>query len=435
MTDNPECPLRIKIILSILSGKPLKLKNIRRNEHEPGLKDFEVNLLKLIDKLTSGTRVDINETGTSLYFVPGILLGGKVEHDCGLERSIGYFLQTILCMAPFTKKPMELTLTGVTNDPDDVSIDLIKYSTLPIFKRFIGNDEGLELKISKRGAKPGGGGEVLFKCPTKMKLIPLNLTDPGKIKRIRGVAYAMRVAPAVCNRMVEKAKGVLLKLLPDVYIVSDHQKKDTAGNSPAFGLTLVAETINGTFLCAEACSTPKGSDNENPNVPEDIALKATHNLLEEIYRGGCVDSSNQYLAYLFMVLNQKDVSRILSGILSPFSIHFMRGIRETFGVKFKIEPCRNQEMDINHKKLMQEKEEAKNAKKKKRKRNLQLPAEINASENETDVDEEEEQKKKKIKLEEEEKEKSIKDYLKLGHEKLLLSCFGIGFTNLTKTFV
>lgn len=196
---------------------------------------------------------------------------------------------------------------------------MIKYSTLPIYRRFLGSDDGLELKIVKRGAKPGGGGEVLFKCPTKLKLIPINLTDPGKIKRIRGVAYAMRVAPAVCNRMVEQAKGVLLKLIPDVYIVSDHQKREAAGNSPAFGLTLVAETTAGVFVCGEACSLPKGTHKAEPSVPEDVALRATHNLLEEVYRGGCVDSSAQYLSFLFMVLNQKDVSRILSGVLSNFS--------------------------------------------------------------------------------------------------------------------
>jgi len=200
-----------------------------------------------------------------------------------------------------------------------------------VLKRFLGSDDGLEFKILKRGAKPLGGGQCLFRCPTKLKLLPVNLTDPGKIKRIRGIAYAMRVAPAICSRLVETAKGVLLKYLPDVYIVSDHQKKDHAGLSPAFGLTLVAETLNGTFLCGEACSMPRwsagvkgsrengGSSGDGPSVPEDVALKATHNLLEEIYRGGCVDSSNQYLAFVFMVLNQKDVSRVLSGILSPFS--------------------------------------------------------------------------------------------------------------------
>ena len=187
----------------------------------------------------------------------------------------------------------------------------------------MGTDEGLELKILKRGAKPKGGGEVSFKCPTKIKLLPINLTDPGKIKRIRGIAYAMRCAPAICNRLVETAKGVLLKLLPDVYIITDHQKRESAGNSPAFGLTLVAETINGTYLCGEACSLSEaafhGPNKQDPSVPEDIAVLAAKNLLEEIYRGGCVDSSCQYLSFLFMALNQRDISRILSGILSPYS--------------------------------------------------------------------------------------------------------------------
>lgn len=280
-------------------------------------------MLKLIDIITNGTRTDINETGTSLYFVPGLLIGGKIEFDCKLERAISYYLQFLFCVSPFAKQPIEATLLGVTNDSIDLTVDYLKYSSLPILKRFLGSDDGLELKIAKRGAKPGGGGEVYFRCPTKIKLLPINLTDPGKIKRIRGIAYAMRVAPAICNRLVETAKGVLLKFLPDVYIVSDHQKKETAGNSPLFGITLVAETINGTFLCGEACSLSRdqlhGVNRQDPSVPEDVALKAAKNLLEEINRGGCVDSSCQHLAFLFMTLNQRDISRILSGILSQYS--------------------------------------------------------------------------------------------------------------------
>jgi RNA 3'-terminal phosphate cyclase len=38
MSDEPDCLLRIKLVTSLLSGKPLKLKNIRRDADEPGLK-------------------------------------------------------------------------------------------------------------------------------------------------------------------------------------------------------------------------------------------------------------------------------------------------------------------------------------------------------------------------------------------------------------
>jgi RNA 3'-terminal phosphate cyclase-like protein len=62
-----------------------------------------------------------------------------------------------------------------------------------------------------------------------------------------------------------------------------------------------------------------GQNRKDPSVPEDIAALAAKNLLEEIYRGGCIDSSSQYLAFLFMTVNQRDISRVLSGILSPYS--------------------------------------------------------------------------------------------------------------------
>ena len=37
-------------------------------------------------------------------------------------------------------------------------------------------------------------------------LRPVQVTDQGKIKRVRGVAWAVRVSPSVVNRMVEVAK-------------------------------------------------------------------------------------------------------------------------------------------------------------------------------------------------------------------------------------
>lgn len=98
-----------------------------------------------------------------------------------------------------------------------------------MLKRFILDDEDLELKVIHRGLPPGGGGQVFFQCPVKRQLRPIQLTDAGKIKRIRGVAYACRVSPNIPNRIIEATKGILLKFLPDVYIYSDHRKGTNAG--------------------------------------------------------------------------------------------------------------------------------------------------------------------------------------------------------------
>ena len=60
---------------------------------------------------------------------------------------------------------------------------------------------------------------------------------------------------AATPRVVETAKGELLKFLPDVYIYTDHFTGPRSGKSPGFGLTLTAETTTGCFLTAEVVTT------------------------------------------------------------------------------------------------------------------------------------------------------------------------------------
>lgn len=140
----------------------------------------------------------------------------------------------------------------------------------------------------------------------------------GKIKRIRGVAYACRISPTFANRMVESAKGALLQFLPDVYIYTDHCKGDKAGKSPGFGMSLTAETTTGIFLSCDGHSVVPGPGDE-PCLPEEVGKATAELLLEEIYRGGCVSSCFQSLPIIWMALTQKDVSKLVTGPLSPYT--------------------------------------------------------------------------------------------------------------------
>lgn len=367
---------RMRLILSTLSGKSIKISHIRPEEDDPGLKDFEISFIRLLDKVTNGSKTVINETGTQIIYRPGLLLGGNLEHECHISRPIGYYLEMLMCLAPFTKDPLKATLKGVTCDKDDPSVDLLKLSVFPVLKRFLGTDEGLELKINKRGAAPEGGGEVLFTCPCRQKLRPIKFTQPGKIKRIRGVAWAVRVSPAFVNRLVDAARGVLNRFLTDIYIYTDHMKGSQSGKSPGFGLTLVAETTEGAFLAAEEVSSSRGSG-ESPTVPEDLGKKAAIALLQEIHRGGCIDSTSQSLAALMMVLGQQDVSKLQTGELTPYTIQFLRHIRDFFQVTFSIKVDKKPVVPSND-----------------------------------ENDEEEE--------------------LKLGADKLILTCVGVGYANVSK---
>lgn len=88
--------MKQKLILSVISGKSIRIVNIRKQQNldgKRGLKEFEINLIRLIDKITNGTVIKLDETGTSLEFQPGLLQGGKFEHTCNVDKGIGMFIE------------------------------------------------------------------------------------------------------------------------------------------------------------------------------------------------------------------------------------------------------------------------------------------------------------------------------------------------------
>lgn len=145
---------RQRITASLLSGNPLKISKIREKDSSIGLQDYEINFLRLIEQITDGCKVEINEVGTAVRFFPGILTGGKVKHDCGTSRGIGWFIEGILPLAVFCKNPLELSLKGVTNESLDLSVDILQTVTIPLLMNF--GISGITMKILKRGAAPKG---------------------------------------------------------------------------------------------------------------------------------------------------------------------------------------------------------------------------------------------------------------------------------------
>jgi RNA 3'-terminal phosphate cyclase-like protein len=262
-------------------------------------------------------------------------------HECCSSRAVGYYLEPLLLLGLFGKKPLGITLRGVTNDGTDPGVDVFRTVTLPLMKR-LGIEEGLELKVIKRGARPLGGGEVQLRVPNLRTLPPVNLVDEGMVKRIRGVSYSMKVSPQNTNRMVDGARGLLNKLLSDVYIFTDAVSGAASGLSPGYGLTLVAETTSGCLISAEACATTGGgsdgaggeSSEEPLLVPEDIGRLASQALLEEVRRGGVVDGCHQGLLLMLAALGPEELNQVRLGPLTPHTVRTLRCVRDVLGVTF-----------------------------------------------------------------------------------------------------
>lgn len=294
------------------------------------------------------TRIGTSK-GTKLKYKPGIVVGGKnLVHDCGVSRAIGYFLEPLIVLSLFGKKPTLIRLKGITNDSKDPSVDTFRSTTLPILKRFGVPSEGLDLKIESRGVPPNGGGEVVLAVPIVYNsLMALTWTDEGMVKRIRGVTFSTKVSVQFENTMIHAARGIFNRLLPDVHIFTDHKTGPQAGKSPGYGISLVAETTSGCFISADtAISYPRreetdmveGDEKEELMPPEDVGEQIASLLLGEIEQGGVADSTHQGLLFLLCALCPQDVSKVRVGKLSPCGIETLRHIRDFLGVKFDIKP-------------------------------------------------------------------------------------------------
>ena len=49
---------RQRLILATLAGRPVRIDQIRPDDEEPGLRDFEVSFLRLLEKITNGSAVE-----------------------------------------------------------------------------------------------------------------------------------------------------------------------------------------------------------------------------------------------------------------------------------------------------------------------------------------------------------------------------------------
>lgn len=333
--------------------------------------DYEVNLLRLLEKITKGTLIQIGKNGHTLVYKPGVIIGGSsLVHECCAARGVGYYLEVLMCLAPFSKKGIAITLHGVTNHPHgagDLSVDTLRNNTMFLLKKIMngmmnptltgdrtdeksvrsaarhhGIDYEPSCQVVKRGAFPLGGGEVKFECPILRGRVPaIKLVDEGMIRKVRGISYCTRVSPQIASRMIEGAKGPLLHLIPDVHIHTDYYSGKQSGKSPGFALYLQAETDTYCRMAVEyvpAGGMGASATSTELQTPEDVGTHCAKMLLDEIKRGGCVDSSHQGLMFLFMALTPEDVSKVRVGKLSESAIMWLRHIKDFFGVQFMLVP-------------------------------------------------------------------------------------------------
>ncbi|KAI4141567.1 MAG: hypothetical protein LQ341_003491 [Variospora aurantia] len=346
MSNNAQAPLRFttqqafpsRLTLATLTGRPLRISHIRPSSlTNPGLAPHEISLLRLLEAVTNGSTIEISYTGTILEYRPGLITGsapgsgasgGVIRHEVAASctRGVSYFLIPLCLLAPFSKAPMNVLFTGpgvITSatQAGDVSADTVRTAILPLYARF-GISTNIELRIVRRSNPgprgKGGAGEVQLMFGHQVRFpTTLHLLNPGRIKRIRGVAYCTGVPASNNARMIEAARGVLNPMTADTYIFSDVSSapfqltRDQASGSVktkvgiGFGLSLVAESSTGCLYSADVVSPPSGGI-----PPEDLGQQCAHQLLESVSAGGTISSTAASTVLTLMAMSSEDVGRV-----------------------------------------------------------------------------------------------------------------------------
>ncbi|ONM55728.1 putative RNA 3'-terminal phosphate cyclase-like protein [Zea mays] len=305
---------RQRLVLATLTSTAVTIEDIRSGDASPGLRPYEVSLLRLLDKISDHHTIDLNETGMDL-----------------------------------PPNEAEVPAGGITNDTKDPSVDTFRTTTLHMLKHFGVPLDGFDLNIDSRGSPPLGGGEVFLRVRNiNSTLTAANWVDEGMVKRIRGVSFSTRVSPQLENRIIYAARGIFNRFIPDVHIHTDHRSGSAGGRSPGYGVSLVAETTTGCLLSVDVTvSYPSvdeiNEESEKPELtsPEDLGVQAASMLLEEVAQGGVVDSTHQGLLFILCALCPPDVSKVRVGQLTPYGIETLRNIRDFLDVKFIIKPDPN----------------------------------------------------------------------------------------------
>lgn len=237
--------LRTALTLAVLIGRPVRIHGIRARRKNPGLAPQHLTgvlaLAAICDARVAGAEIG----STEIHFTPGSSVrSGDYTFDVatvaqtGSAGSVALLLQTLLSPLAFAPGSSQLTLKGGTHVAWSPPFDYIADAFLPAVERM-----GLRAtcQLDAWGFYPVGGGRISARIDgATTALRPLELTECGPLRQIRGRAVATNLPAHIPQRMANRARSLLDK----AGLAADIIPRRERASGPGAGLFLTAEYEN-----------------------------------------------------------------------------------------------------------------------------------------------------------------------------------------------
>ncbi|WP_135610220.1 RNA 3'-terminal phosphate cyclase [Methanococcoides sp. AM1] len=268
--------LRTSVALSAVTGKAVRITDIRSNRPKPGLSAQHVKAIETAAIICSAT-VEGNKIGsTTVTFSPQEVKGGYYNIDIGTAGSIGLLLQCIMPAAMYSD--IELNIIGGTDVSWAPSIDYLEKVTLKALSKM-----GYKCKIDtrKRGYYPRGGG-VVHATISPSEPEPYEFTE--ETGNILGISHCSNLPEHVAKRQADSAKDIIGKAGYECYILTECAEYPSTGS----GITLYCG-MKGAYV-----------PGKRGFPAEKVGAQAAAELLDEISSRSSVDVhlADQLIPYM-----------------------------------------------------------------------------------------------------------------------------------------
>lgn len=271
--------VRFGVALAALCGRPVRVAKARARRARPGLRPQHVAAVRACAELceahTEGVRVDSHE----LVFRPGPRIrGGRYAWDIGTAGSATMLALGVLPLACLADAPLSARITGGVFQDFAPSPFHLGHVLGPLVARM---GATVEVELVRPGYVPAGTGVLELRVrPPRRELAPLDLSDPGAVRAVRGIALASHLAERrVSERM---ARACQQALAAGGLSCAIERVDDATAARPGAGLAVWATTSTGCRLGADRAGAPRRSS-------EAIGRHVARALLEDLARGASVD--------------------------------------------------------------------------------------------------------------------------------------------------
>lgn len=296
--------VRVSIALSAVTGKEIRINNIRAKRSNPGLRAQHLTGIRAVAELCNAEVEGDELHSKEIEFKPSEIQARKINVDVGTAGSITLVLQALMVPAIFADDRVKIKITGGTDVKWSPPIDYLRSVTLPLLQRF-GYDGKVE--VERRGYYPEGGGKVTAEFGPS-EFTGIDLTERGRILSAEGVSHAHQnlEKDRVARRQARSARPLLYNRLSNEGVDSDIVIKQEYCESPSYG--------SGLVLWVKTENSVIGSDSlgEKGRTAERVGQDAAKNLLRELDSGAPLDRwmGDQIVPYLALAGGAVRVSEI-----------------------------------------------------------------------------------------------------------------------------